>query len=126
MDELTHLEQAVLRMFLAGSHPALAALRRQLAAARASSRRGTATSFSTRLDVGGVAPAAVAARRVVLSDVEAEIPGLAHRASFALFVTDGRLERLEGATRAGEEWPRDLAGFTLHHVEPDRDLADLG
>jgi len=126
MEELTHLEQAVLRMFLAGGHPALAALRAQVARARARSRRGTGETFETALAVGDAAPAPLASRRLVLSDVEAEIPGLAHRASFALFVADGRLERLEGATRGGEEWPHDLAGFTLHYVDPDRDLSELG
>jgi len=126
MDELTHLEQAVLRALLAGAHPVLAALRAQLRALRVARREATAMAFATWLDVGRaprVAP--VGPRRIILDDVHADIPALAHGASFALFAVDGRLERLEGVTFGGEEWPEDVAGFTLHYDEPERDLSDL-
>ncbi len=127
MDELTHLEQAVLRALLTGAHPVLAALRAQLRAVRVARRQATAAAFSTWLEVGRqVRLAAVGPRRLILDDVHADIPALAHGASFALFVVDGRLERLEGVTFGGEEWPDDVAGFTLHYDdEPERDLSDL-
>ena len=32
---------------------------------------------------------------------------------------------LEGATSGSEPWPADVAGFTLHHDDPERDLSDL-
>jgi len=126
MDELTHLEQSVLRMLLAGQHPVLSALREQLQTLRVRGRKVSGVAFATRLEVGPRArPAPLLSRSLVLDDVHADIPGLAHGAGFALFVEDGLLRRLEGATYRGEEWPRDLGDFTLHYDEPERDLSDL-
>jgi hypothetical protein len=126
MDELTHLEQAVLRMLLAGRHPVLESLRAQLESVRALGREGSPVAFSTRLGVGPLSrSAALGAETVVLDDVYADIPGLSYGAAFALFVVRGFLRRLDGATYRGEEWPRDVGGFTLHYDEPERDLSDL-
>jgi hypothetical protein len=33
---------------------------------------------------------------------------------------------LEGTTTGCEPWPADVAGFTLHLGDPERDLSDLG
>jgi hypothetical protein len=126
MSELTHLEQAVLHALLDGDHPALEALRDQLPGLAVAYRMATPTSFSTVLRPGRGAPRApMVARRAVLDDLHADIPGLPGGAAFALFLEDGWLSRLEGSTFAGEPWPGDLAGFTLHHDDPERDLSDL-
>jgi hypothetical protein len=126
MRELTHLEQSVLHAVLAGDHPVLDALRDQLEGLAVAGREVTATSFTTALRPAhdaGRAP--VAARQAVLDDLYADVPGLAGGISFALFVEDGRLSCLRGSTFDGEPWPADLAGFTLHLVDPERDLSDL-
>ena len=126
MGELTHLEHAVLHAFLDGAHPALEALRDQLPGLAVVHRIATPRSFSTVLRPSRSAPRApIRARRVVLDDLHGEVPGLAGGASFALFVEDGWLARLEGSTFAGETWPPDPAGFTLHLDDPERDLSDL-
>ncbi|MEI6223726.1 MAG: hypothetical protein WCS72_03160 [Deltaproteobacteria bacterium] len=126
MGELTHLEHAVLHAFLDGDHPALEALRDQLVGLAVVHRIATPTSFSTVLRPGRGAPRApLAAMRAVLDDLHADIPGLPGGAGFALFVEDGWITRLEGATFGDEPWPPDLAGFTLHHDDPERDLSDL-
>ncbi|HTP52533.1 MAG TPA: hypothetical protein VMK42_17725 [Anaeromyxobacteraceae bacterium] len=125
MEELTHLEQAVLRMFLAGRHPVLAALRAQLPSLSVARREGTGQRFETRFAVGRSARPAALPARVLLDDVHASVPGLAHGASFALFVVGGRLARLEGVTFRGEVWPKEIGAFTLHYDEPERDLSDL-
>jgi hypothetical protein len=126
MSELTSLENAVLHALLDGAHPALVALRDQLPGLVVVRRIATSTTFSTVLRPAPGAPRApIAARRVVLDDVHADAPGLGGGAGFALFVEDGRLARLEGATFGGEPWPADLAGFTLHPDDPERDLSDL-
>jgi hypothetical protein len=126
MGELTHLEHAVLHAFLDGDHPALEALRDQLAGLAVIHRSATPTSFSTMLRPGRGAPRApIAAARVVLDDLHAAVPGLPGGAGFALFVDDGWLARLEASTFGDEPWPPDLAGFTLHHDDPERDLSDL-
>jgi hypothetical protein len=89
-------------------------------------RTATPTSFSTVLrPVRGAPRAPVAAPIAVLDDLHADVPGLPGGAAFALFVEDGWLSRLEGSTFGGEPWPDDLAGFTLHHDDQERDLSDL-
>jgi hypothetical protein len=126
MSELTHLEQAVLHAILAGSHPALEALRDQLHGLEVARRIAGGTSFSTVLRPDPALPRApIAARRTVIDDLMADVPGLARGAAFALFVEDGRLARLEGTTFGGEPWPDDLAGLTLHHDGEERDLSEL-
>lgn len=127
MTELTRLEHAVLHAMLRGDHPALEVLRDQLAGLAVLRRTASPTTFSTVLRPAPAAPQAeVPSRRVVLDDLYAEIPGLSGGASFALFVDDGRLACLHGSTFGGEPWPEDVAGFTLHHDEPERDLSALG
>jgi hypothetical protein len=126
MSEPTHLEQAVLHALLDGAHPALDALRDQLPGLAVVHRIVTPTTFSTVLRPGRGAPRApIPARRAVLDDLHADVPGLTGGAAFALFVEDGWLARLEGSTFGDEPWPEDLAGFTLHHDDPERDLSDL-
>jgi hypothetical protein len=126
MSALTHLEQSVLHALLDGAHPALEALREQLPGLVVVRRIATPTSFSTVLRPGRDAPQPpIRARHVVLDDLSADIPGLPGGAAFALFVEDGRLVRLEGSTYGDEPWPEDLAGFTLHPDDPERDLSDL-
>jgi len=126
MSELTHLEQSVLHAVLDGDHPVLEVLRDQLPGIVVTRREVTATSFTTALRPAGEAQRApVAARQLVLDDLYADVPGLAGGVSFALFVEDGRLSCLRGSTFGGEPWPADLAGFTLHLVDPERDLSDL-
>jgi len=126
MSELTTLEHAVLLTLLDGTHPALEALRDQLPGLSVVHRIATSTTFSTVLRPGSGAPRApIVSGRAVLDDVHADVPGLAGGAAFALFVEEGWLARLEGSTFGGEPWPADLAGFTLHPDDPERDLSDL-
>ena len=104
----------------------LSALRAQAAAARARRRDVSGTSFATWLAVGAGTPrAATSSPRLVLDDVHADLPGLSGGAAFALFVVDGRLDRLEGVTFGNERWPADVAGFTLHYDDEERDLGEL-
>jgi hypothetical protein len=126
MSALTHLEQSVLHALLHGAHPALEALREQLPGLVVVRRIASLTSFSTVVRPDrGAPPASIRARHAVLDDLSADIPGLPGGAAFALFVEDGRLVRLEGSTYGDEPWPEDLAGFTLHPDDPERDLSDL-
>src|SRR5512137_2638989 len=67
MDDLSHLEQAVLHAVLDGEHPVLDALRDQLPGLAVTGREVTATSFTTGLRPDPGAPRApVATRQVVL------------------------------------------------------------
>jgi hypothetical protein len=126
MSPLTHLEQSVLHALLDGAHPGLEILRGQLAGLAVGRRIATPTSFSTVLRPDRGAPRSpLPTRHAVLDDLFADIPGLPGGAAFALFVEGGWLARLEGSTFGGEPWPEDVAGFTLHHDDPERDLSDL-
>ena len=126
MSALTHLEHSVLHALLEGAHPALEALREQLPGLAVVRRTATPASFSTVLRPRGGAPRApVRTRQAVLDDLSADIPGLPGGAAFALFVEDGWLARLDGTTYGNEPWPEDVAGFTLHPDDPERDLSDL-
>jgi len=126
MSALTHLEQSVLHAILDGAHPVLEVLREQLPGLVAVRRDASPTSFATVLRPDRGAPRApVPVRRAVLDDLFGDVPGLPGGASFALFVEDGWLARLEGTTFGGEPWPDDVAGFTLHFDDPERDLSDL-
>jgi len=126
MSALTHLEQSVLHAILDGAHPALEALRAQLPGLVVVRRSASPTSFATVLRPDRGAPRApLQARRAVLDDLFADVPGLPGGAAFAVFIEDGRLARLEGSTFGGEPWPEDVAGFTLHPDDPERDLSDL-
>lgn len=126
MSALTHLEQSVLHAFLEGAHPALEVLREQLPGLAVVRRAATETSFFTVLRPGQGAPRApIRNRHAVLDDLSADIPGLPGGAAFALLVEEGWLARLEGTTYGSEPWPDDVAGFTLHPDDPERDLSDL-
>jgi hypothetical protein len=54
--------------------------------------------------------------KTAIYDVAADIRGLAHGASFTLFVRDGVLSLLEGVTATGD-WPEDTHDFRVYRFE---------
>lgn len=111
------LEDAVLRMLLAGKHPTLAQLRRQFDAATVTSREQTGAGFFTHFSV----PASLRVQRdeLCLEDVRGAIVGLENGAGFILFITNGVIDVLEGYSY-GEDWPSEVASFTLSYSDPAR------
>jgi len=121
--ELTELERAVLAKLLAGEHPLLAQLRKQLPNCRASRRELTGHGFYTDLDVGDTPEAADV--KVIVNDVVADIEGMPDGAGFVLFVEHGRLSLLEGYGY-DDPWPSTITGCTLNYrTGGDRDWAAL-
>lgn len=116
--ELSAFEMSVLEKLLAGRHPVLDVLRRQLRACCVDDRQGTGHGFYTSLSVDpSVEPAPLAARTHI-GDVGAEISGLRHGAGLVLLVTAGYLDLLEGFSYE-EPWPEKVGDFTLFY-EGDR------
>ena len=122
------LEAAVLRRLLAGTHPVLIALERQLAGIEVTERKFTGVGFYTSFSVSEtIAPAIVPAGGSPFGDVAASIPELKHGAGFLLWLRNGRIHELEGYAY-DEPWPEKITEFSLSYLELDRRsvLAKLG
>jgi hypothetical protein len=120
MGDLLELEAAVLDMLLAGTHPVLGVLRRQLAGARVRSREFSGAGFFVEFDVpSDLEAASTKENRIHFGDVVAKLPELKHGAGFVLFVRDGRLEMLEGYSY-DEPWPERVSGFELAYTDASR------
>jgi len=122
---MNQLEQEVLEKLLAGDHPVLAALRRQLGSCVVRKREYTGCGFFTELQPErGVAPAPTSRETVWFGDVEAEIQGLEHGAGFVLRVNRGMLALLEGYSY-DEPWPEEIRLYTLTYTGGSRDIGAL-
>lgn len=115
---LNALERNVLELFVAGSHPALEVLRKQLVAARVKQRDLTGQGFLVHFELPEDVPRVRSPRNLVLDDVGAEFEGLESPAEFQLFVDDGVMESLECAV-FGEEWPEEPRLRRAFYLAPD-------
>lgn len=109
---LCPFERAVLEKLLAGSHPVLELLRRQLEVCLVEKREDTGHGFFTRLRVPRGSAVAAPLQRAQVRDVGANIQGLDYGAGFVVFVKDGYLDLLEGFSY-DEEWPIEVIDFEL-------------
>lgn len=115
LQSLNGLEQAVLELLLAGDHPVLARLRRQLPTCRVKGREMTGHGFYARLVVDrAIGGELVPTERMWIRDVGGEILGLQHGAGFALCENNGVLDFLEGFTY-DEPWPAQISEYSLHY-----------
>jgi hypothetical protein len=128
LSDLEPLETAVLEKLLAGDHPALAALRQQLAGLTVRRREKTGAGFFTEFSVAETAARApVPSGRFRFGDVQATIRGLRQGAGFLLYVDGGLLSMLEGYSYE-EPWPEEIEEFSVGYLDPSRKslLASLG
>lgn len=114
---LNDLEHRALQRLLAGGHPVLERLRRQLTEAEAAGRQPTGDGFVTRLAVPGRVPRLGSGKPFQILDVYGEIAGLGSEASFILFVEDGALSRLECQT-LDDAWPERPRLQRLFYMRP--------
>ena len=119
---LSYLERAVLEKLLAGDHPFLEGLRRQLPMCSVQTRRFYDTGFMTELAVDKSVEPAEPRRSPRISDVIADLEGLDEGAGFVLFVEGGVLDALEGFSY-DEPWPSSLGKFELKYIKSPRDLS---
>jgi len=118
--QLMPLEREVLEKLLAGEHPVLEALRRQLASISVVEREQTGSGFFTKLStIPSAAAAQVQTSSLRFGDIEATMDGLSHGAGFVLYVDDGRLTMLEGYSYE-EPWPEHVEKFSLRFSDPTR------
>ena len=104
---LTPLERRVMEMLLAGDHPVLNVLKRQLDASSVLKRDYDGVGFFTEFYVPPQLPR-IKADRLVIDDVYGKIPdyyrpGLPWVGFFILFVEKGAIDTLEGAT-PDDQW----------------------
>lgn len=115
--ELTPLERQALDRLLAGHHPLLSQLRGQIAhlevARREESSAGLVVTFRARTPL----PPVGETRTLQILDVYGRVAGLGHDVGFILFVSGGRLERLEGQPLEGN-WPANPRLERLFYVSP--------
>jgi hypothetical protein len=111
-EHLSALEDAVLALSLAGSGEVLEGLRLQAATVAVLSREFTGVGFFTRVGVRSLKLALPGAPRLRISNVSAELPGLAHGAGFVVFVDEGLLSAIEGFSY-DEPWPATVLPFQL-------------
>lgn len=125
METLNALERDVLDKLLAGDHPSLMVLRRQLEASLVKERKFSGKGFFTELHVPEDAPPAPTSKsRVRFGDVIADVEGVEHGVGFLLFIDDGRLVMLEGYTFEGP-WPEHAKLHRLAYTSKSRDLSEL-
>jgi hypothetical protein len=123
--ELTQPEHQFLDALLAGSHPALAVLREQLASASVERREFSGVGFFTHFAVPSNAPR-LPVRRWVLSDVGITHPALQNGGGALLFVEDGALTMLEAYVYGSETWPKRDDGFEVAYLKRGPKLAGGG
>ena len=112
--ELNDLERAVLEKFLAGDHPVLEKLRLQYKNCYVVKREFTGVGFFTTLAVHDkTLKIPLVTKGLTMWDVTAEIEGLKYGASFVLFIEDGFLDTLEGAS--DDEWPSSYSWFKVEY-----------
>jgi hypothetical protein len=120
---LTPLEQEVIATILRPAHPVMDGLCKQLELCRVVSREFSGVGFFTT--VAGPDDLRVAAPgRLVLGDVQADIPGLLHGAGFLLWVEDGMITMLEGFSY-DELWPDRIETYAVSAVHPDGGPTDV-
>mgnify|MGYP001582998696 FL=1 len=126
--KITPLESEVIEWLLRGDESVLAALRKQYSVASVLSRELTGKGFYLKFDIPSNAQrfldALDAKPSFYLGDVEAQIDPLKGGAGFVLWITDGKLDILEGYT-FGEEWPTQITKFELRYLGGNRDWKAL-
>ncbi|HOS42298.1 MAG TPA: hypothetical protein PK794_01265 [Armatimonadota bacterium] len=123
-NEWTQLEQAVMRLLLAGDDASLLLLRRQFERASLQSREMTGVGLYTYFTVPDDLPRLPSDLSVAFGDVEATMPTLMYKAGFLLWISAGAIAFLEGYTYC-EPWPEDTSGFSLAYISEQRDISML-
>ncbi len=125
MEQISPLERSVLSLLLEGDHPALPALRKQVASCQVTKRAFTGAGFVTELHVPSEVPSVpLRDESIRFGDVIAEVIGLEAGAGFVLYVDKGRITALEGYT-FGEPWPAEVEVNSFDYSTMPRDFSPL-
>ncbi len=119
------LEREALRLLLDGEHPVLNQLRQQLASVMQVTRRFTGVGMFTDFVLDSHASVLPDAPSFTISDVSGTLKGTANGVCFVLFVRDGKIRALEGATFGNEKWPAQVTTFELGYDSGQRNWIQL-
>jgi hypothetical protein len=114
-------EDEVLQFILTGDSLPLNILRAQLGSVTNRERTFNSAGFFTKFTLGGT-PQLIGGSLMsfAISDVVAKMPDLEFGAGFILFISNGRLDTLEGYTFQ-EPWPNRLIINNLSYMEEPRE-----
>ena len=119
--QVTDLELAVLRAFAEGDdNPHLRALREQIEHLDVVRRDFTGAGFFTKFQVSGPRIPDIPSSTTI-SDVGADISGTNDGAAFVLWLREGLIDELEGAT-FDAPWPALIESFRVFHITLPRKL----
>jgi len=126
MNNLTQLENEVLKMLLEGDDDVLINLKAQLDLVSVEDREMSGAGFFTNFLVPQSCKTKIinASSEFKIGDVHAEIEGLDFGAGFLLYVEDGAIKMLE-AYSYDEPWPVETDSFKLTYINGQRDLEKL-
>lgn len=119
-NRMNDLESTILDALLRGESEELAILREQARHVTVQKRDYTGVGFLTEFAVPTEAPR-VNRKRLVISDVGADVDELGHGAGFVLFVENGAIRCLEGFSY-DESWPSEARlrrWYYMRHPTPD-------
>ncbi|MBL8694826.1 MAG: hypothetical protein JNJ88_12085 [Planctomycetes bacterium] len=118
--ELSKFEKAALAMALAGEHPTLLALRRQLPYCRVAEREMTGCGFITTIEVDRLLVEPALEEYFLITDVFVNTAAVRDGIGLLLVIDDGYIAHLEGFTFGGE-WPEAIepCEFKYMNLNPD-------
>lgn len=121
MLDIQTIERQVMQMLLAGDHPTLKSLRQQFEHSCVTDRNFTGLGFFTSFEVRDDSARIEPPKRIVISDVCADVDGLEFGCGFVLFVDDGLIGTLEchlWGDGALPEAPRYTRLYYVHQPNP--------
>jgi len=102
--EMNDVEHVLLDALLAGEHPVLAQLRRQIREAKIESRELSGVGFFLTFSVPESLQR-LGKGRLVIGDVLFDLEGIENGGGAILFVDDGYVSMLEGYLNGEPQWP---------------------
>ena len=116
MLDIQPIERQVMQMLLAGDHPTLKSLRQQFEHSCVTDRNFTGLGFFTSFEVRDDSARIETPKRIVISDVCADVDGLEFGCGFVLFVDDGLIGTLECHLWGDGALPKDPRYTRLYYV----------
>ncbi len=122
-EDLKQLEEKVMGLLFAGDYPALKVLREQWKSSVIKEVQLTGVGFFINYEIPDDCPRISGS--LTLSDVTADIKGVKNGVGFILFVKDGVLTMLEGATY-DDPWPEKIEIQKIYYVgDQERNYKEL-
>lgn len=123
---LATLIHDAMKKLLEGNNQTLNILRQQYENAEIKELELTGSGFYANFEISQIAPRLQTNKSFQIGDLYGEIRGVQDGVGFVLFITNGKLDFLEGYTYGDEPWPENLSNYLLHFDSgQNRDLEKL-